>query len=355
MLKSTAKLFTNNQVTLPSTSTSLLTKILLILAITTGLYIASSLIIPLIFALLIAMLLLPIVRFFANKGLNNILSVSIACIVLLLLFSVIAGIFTWQGILISEEFSMMKLQLQKLEQSVFLYVENQFGISKKVQEENLTTLYTKIKDTSIQSISSSVAVLSKSTLTFVYIFLFLLERKRLKNFVLKIFKNKNTTLGAISEIIQTVKDYLYGQLIVTVLLAVVYAIGFFAIGLKFSLMLAILAAILTFIPYLGNIIGAVAVILVGIISGLEFQNLLILIIFLTIVQLIESYIIKPLIIGNEISLNIFAVIFSIVAFSLLWGVSGAILALPLTSIIRILCSKSAALKPYEYLLSDQKD
>ncbi|UZO80855.1 AI-2E family transporter [Aquimarina sp. ERC-38] len=335
---------------------SFLVKLLIVIAVVVILYFGAQLLIPLIYAVMLALLILPLVNRLIKIGLPESLSIGIASVSLLAVFIGIIALIIWQGAEMGENTAQFEKKFDSLYEKTQNKVNTYLGVTPKEQDKEVDHALEQVPKKAFDFISGATMVLSDWLLAFVYIIVLLLERKRMKQVVLKIIDDRHKTkaLHSMTEISATVKDYLYGQFLVTVVLAVVYAIGFSILGIKFSIILAIIAALLTFIPYLGNIVGGLMIVAMGFMSGLAFNEVIYIVIFLSLVQLIESYILKPWIIGNEISLNIFTVIFSIVAFSMLWGIAGSIIALPLTSILRICFSKIENLQPYAYLLSDNK-
>ena len=339
-----------------SQAVSYLVKIGIVIGTVVILYYGATLLIPLTFATMIAMLIMPIVKWLIRKGTGEFVAISLAALLVVFVVGGLFALIAWQSATMSESMSVAQEKFDEILATVQRYISANFDISKTVQDQKLATIVADAQAKVMAYTGEFTLVLSDWFLTFVYLIVILMERKRFEYFILKLFASeRNIQLkSTIGEVNQTVRDYLYGQLLVTAVLGVAYAIGFLIAGLKFSILIAIIAAILTFIPYLGNIIGAILVVLAALVSGLSVEALLLILVYLTVVQVVESYILKPWIIGNEISLNIFAVIVSVVAFSLIWGIAGSIIALPLASILRILCSKIESLRPYEYLLSDMK-
>ena len=76
---------------------------------------------------------------------------------------------------------------------------------------------------------------------------------------------------------------------------------------------------------------------------------------MAIAQVFESYVLTPWIIGDEIELNPFMTIFSVVVFSALWGIVGAIIALPVAGVLRVIFSHTNGLEPYGYLMEQHKE
>ncbi len=143
-------------------------------------------------------------------------------------------------------------------------------------------------------------------------------------------------------------EFFRGQLIVISVQSVFYSSALWFIGLEFSLLIGLIAGIVSFIPYLGVLIG---IVIASIAAFLQFHEILP-VIYVFIVfgagQILEGMILTPLLIGERIGLHPIAVIFAVMAGAQLLGLFGMIIALPVAAIILVL------LKYYhkQYLKSD---
>lgn len=143
-------------------------------------------------------------------------------------------------------------------------------------------------------------------------------------------------------------EFFRGQLIVISVQSVFYSSALWFIGLEFSLLIGLIAGIVSFIPYLGVLVG---IVIASIAAFLQFHEILP-VIYVFIVfgagQILEGMILTPLLIGERIGLHPIAVIFAVMAGAQLLGLFGMIIALPVAAIILVL------LKYYhkQYLKSD---
>lgn len=115
-------------------------------------------------------------------------------------------------------------------------------------------------------------------------------------------------------------------------------------------MLGIINALQTIIPYIGNILGAALLLGFIMISGGEYSTMIIVLAIMGGLQVIESYVLEPTIIGDRIGLNPFADILGVVALGAFWGLLSSIVALPLLGVLKIWFDSYTKLKPYEYLM-----
>ena len=128
--------------------------------------------------------------------------------------------------------------------------------------------------------------------------------------------------------------FMRGQLTVMLSLATLYSIGLYLIGLKLALVIGILTGLLSFIPYVGWLIGLVtATTALFLQFGLDWMQILYLLILFVGVQVVESFFLAPKLIGDRLGLHPLAVILSVVVGGQLFGFLGTLLALPVASIL----------------------
>lgn len=134
--------------------------------------------------------------------------------------------------------------------------------------------------------------------------------------------------------------FLKGQLMVMLALGTIYSIGLLIIGLDFALLIGMLAGIVSFVPYLGLIVG---VIVAGIAALIQFQDtlhILLVVMVFGIGQAAEGVILTPIFVGDRIGLHPVAVIFAVLAGGHLFGFFGILLALPAAAIVMVLLRRA---------------
>lgn len=131
-------------------------------------------------------------------------------------------------------------------------------------------------------------------------------------------------------------QFLRGQLTVMVALGIVYSVGLWIVGLDLALLVGMIAGLVSFVPYLGFIVG---IVLAGIAAMMQFGDityLLYVAIVFGIGQALEGMLLTPLLVGDKIGLHPVAVIFAVMAGGQLFGFVGVLLALPVAAVIVVL-------------------
>lgn len=132
-------------------------------------------------------------------------------------------------------------------------------------------------------------------------------------------------------------NFAKGQISVMILLGMIYAIQLELIGLKLGLIIGIGAGVASFVPYLGFGVGIVAALMAGFFQfGFDIKHLLLIIGAFGIGQMLEGYVLQPLLLGNKIGLSALWVIFSVLAGASLFGFIGMLIALPVSAVLNVL-------------------
>jgi predicted PurR-regulated permease PerM len=150
------------------------------------------------------------------------------------------------------------------------------------------------------------------------------------------------------EIDDVLAEFLRGQLTVMACLAVVYVIGLWIIGLDLAFVVGMLAGLVSFVPYLGVIVGLVLAGFAALVQFPDWLHLLGVALIFGLGQVLEGMVLSPLLVGDRIGLHPVAVIFAVMAGGQLFGFLGVLLALPVAAIIVVLLRHSKK----EYQSSD---
>ncbi|MCF8039626.1 MAG: AI-2E family transporter [Desulfohalobiaceae bacterium] len=323
-----------------------------------GLIQAKGFLMPLAIAGLLAMLMLP----FSNILERWMLGRTVASFVSITFLLALAIGFNFLLVKEIQKFAQdipeMLDNLQPRLDRLNAYISEKTGVSPWQQKQQLLSI---IKDRMVNIGSNALSLISNvrdflmaTLLVLVYTFFFMLYRERFSRFFLMLIAEDKRSEAR--EIIhgagRIAQHYLLGRIILILFLALIYYIGFFASGLKHTLFLAGLVAALSLIPYLGNIIGLFLALGVGLLTGLGAGQLIEILVIFGAAQLIESYVLEPYVVGQQVELNAVITIIAIVLGGAVWGVAGVIIALPVVGMAKVICDHVPALQPFGYLLGE---
>lgn len=330
-----------------------LIRILLIFAVVTILSITKQLLVPLAFSIFLAYLLYPSARWLEAK---NVPRIATNFLVILSFMAIIGGtifiVFKLFGSF-SNDLPQLKSKLGENLNWVQNTIAAFLGISIEQQNNIIKTagLNGDYFGTIIEAGKNTLLALA---LIPVYTFLLLFYRDKFRDFIsMKVKKeNEENAQLIIQKAAEIVPKYLKGLVVVCILLVGLNALGFHFIGVRYPLLLGLIAAIFNLIPYLGTVLGygIVALIVFGIQSPAIAGAV---VIQFFVVQFIENNILTPNITGSYVRINPLVIIFSLIAGGLIWGLPGMFLVIPSLGILKIFCESIDALKPYAFLIGTQ--
>ncbi len=322
----------------------------IIIAGTVILHFGKWLLVPLAFALVLAMLLIPLSKRLEKRGVNRTLATILCILTLVLTFAVIIGLLAWQLSTVMDDINQIKHRVAIVSDHFQNVIAAYTGIEKPQQEKIIQKADP--NDMLAQAPSILLGITLDILLILVYMFLMICFRSHLMKFLMKAVpadqQDKTTTI--VYEASEVSQKYLSGMSLMILSLWIMYGIGFSIIGVKYALFFAVLCGTLEMIPFIGNLTGTILTVLMGVVQGGDIKLIVGILIVYGLVQFIESYILQPWVVGNEVNLNPFVTILSIVIGEAIWGISGMILAIPIFGMIKIVFDRFQPLKPYGFLM-----
>jgi predicted PurR-regulated permease PerM len=146
-------------------------------------------------------------------------------------------------------------------------------------------------------------------------------------------------------------SYLALKTVLSLLLGAICWVIMTLMGLEFALFWAVLIALLNFVPYIGSFLGVALPVAMAIVQFADVNTAVMLTIYLSVVQFAIGNFLDPYVMGNSLNLSPFAILVSLTIWSGLWGISGAFLAVPITSILTIVLSGFPGTRSIAVLLS----
>lgn len=331
--------------------------LLFFILITILLYYGKTFLVPLLFSILFAMLLLPVCRWLEKKGITRIWSTLIGILIIIAGLAGLVAIIVGQGSSLAEDLPEMQVKAQQIIDDTQQWIESNYGISPKEQLQYAKKVVGNISQSGSTMfknvLSTFFSFLLDLVLVLLYFFFIMWKREKYKEFLLKLVKDENRekVSGELRKISRVSGKYLVGRLISMAFLAVVYMIGFSIVGLPNGLLLALIAVLPTIVPYIGAYIGGFFPMAIALVAGTP-EMVLPTFIILIAAQAIDNNIIEPLVEGEVMDISPIFTIIAIVLGELLWGIAGMVLFIPLFAIIKIICDHIPSLHPYSFLLNN---
>jgi predicted PurR-regulated permease PerM len=321
---------------------------------------AKPFLVPLAFAGVLSMVLLPIARWLEGKGVNKAVG-TIATVLVLVAFFVLVGFFIGRQVSdIASNTSQIQQQASEKYQQLSQFVANKAGISPEKQQEMIQKQQQSAGGQTSGMITGFIAgiggVLTDTLLVLVYIFLLIYFRGRIKGFIIRLVPTDQVpkAVATVNGAQKVSQQYLVGMFWMIVCLWIMYGIGFSIVGVKNALFFAIICGLLELVPFVGNLAGTALTMIMSLVQGGDNNIIIGILITYFLVQFIQSYILEPLVVGAEVSINPLFTIIGLVAGETLWGLPGMVLAIPLLGIAKIICDHVEPLKPYAHLIGQDK-
>jgi predicted PurR-regulated permease PerM len=194
----------------------------------------------------------------------------------------------------------------------------------------------------VSRVASFFGLLAGLALVPVYSFYFLLEKRGIESHwtdYLPVSQSgfKDELIFVIKSINEHLVAFFRGQVLVAMTDGVCYTIGFLLIGLPYAVLLGVMATFLTMIPFLGAIVTCAAALVIAFVQFGDWQHPGLVLAVFAVVQSLEGFVIQPKIMGDRTGLHPLTIIIAVmVGTTVLGGILGGILAIPLTAAGKVL-------------------
>ncbi len=321
-----------------------------------AMYIGQHIIIPIVYATIIAILLNPLVDFLVRKKVNKIVSISIA--VILTIFVVLGFVFiiSTQISMFSETYPQLKEKFNATSVELVKWISEKF----KIRQFKINIW---IKETESEAISNFAfgeklteagRMIMIGALLPVYLFMILYYKPLLLEFIRKLFEVRHHL--AVAEVLANVKkiiqSYLVGLFFEMIIVSALNSIGLLLLGIDYAIILGITGAILNVLPYIGGILAiALPMVIAFITKDTLISPVLVFIVYIFI-QFIDNHYLIPKIVASRVQINALISVVVVLIGGAIWGISGMFLSIPLTAILKVIFDHVDALKPWGFLLGN---
>jgi predicted PurR-regulated permease PerM len=309
-----------------------------------------SIFMPFIVAAIFAYLGDPLVNRLAKYHLpRSIAATVVFSIMLLLILCFLLLLFPLLEEQISILIQKIPLMITWIENTVLPWLQTHFDIKANLNEDSLKAALMghwqqagNVADKVIKTVShSTVAIITYLiNLVLIPVVTFYLLRdwpkliNRMKSLVPRKYIAPLSELSA--ECNEVLSAFFRGQFLVMLALGVFYSAGLAIIRIDLALLIGVLIALLSIVPYLGTIIGLVIAIAAAFFQFHDATHIIYVLILFVVGHVLEGMVLTPLLIGNRVGLHPVAVIFAILAGGALFGFFGVLLALPVAAVVMVL-------------------
>ncbi len=314
------------------------------------LYSAREVFVPISFAVFISFVLYPICAWMERKGTGRLTSILINMSIVTLLLAAVVSLLIQQFLGFVNEWPLFKQRLLYSLGDLQIFFDDVVGISRDQQDLWLSQLASQSASDFWRvlgnMISGSAFSLVMMALIPIYAVLILYYRHIWVEVLCRIFPDdrRNDIMRILRLSIDAYYNFIKGMAIVYLVVGILNSVGLVVIGIPHAILFGCIAAVLTFIPYVGIIVGSLLPVAMAWITYDSIWYPVGVVGVFSLVQYLEANLIFPLAVSNRLNVNTFVMLVAIFTGGLLWGVSGMILFVPFAGILKLIADNSPGLK-----------
>jgi predicted PurR-regulated permease PerM len=328
------------------------------LALFAILYIGQDIIIPLVFAIILAIVLHPVVVFFVRLRVNRVVAISFTLLLSVMVIAAFLALVVSQASRFTQSWPLLLERLTQMVNGSIVWAAWYFDSDPQVFHDWLNHATDELLNISTLEIGETLVMIGSGVMvTFlipVYVFIILYYQPLILEFIRKLFRTESqeTVRSVVSQTKVVVQRYLIGLVIEFVLVAILNTVALLILGIDYAILLGVLGALLNLIPYIGGVVGVALPMMVAIATKSSGWYAIYVLGLYTFIQLIDNNYIVPIIVSSKVKINALFSIVVVIAGNALWGISGMFLSIPLLAIVKLTFDHIEPLKPWGFLLGD---
>ena len=329
-----------------------------LIALVAILYIGKSIIVPVVFSTILAILLHPFVNFLVRLKINRVLAITITLLLTFVLLFAFGALIISQANRFSESWPVLVEKFTTMLNQNISDAADYFNKDPQKIHEWITKTQGEIINTSTASLGQTLVILGNGLVVLflipVYIFLILFYQPILLEFIHRLFgiTNRSQISEIASKIKNVIQQYLIGLIVEAAMVAAMDTAALLILGIEYALILGIFGALLNMIPYLGGLVAVAMPMMVAIVTKTSPIYAIYVLVAYYIIQLIDNNYIVPYIVASKVKINALFSIIIVIAGNALWGIPGMFLSIPILAIVKLVCDHIEPLKPVGFLLGD---
>lgn len=327
-----------------------------------GLWAGRNFFIPLCLSTLIAVLMLPAIRWMVRRKAPEWLAIVLATILLAFPFVVGAYVLLREGkelvLDIPKVIQFADGWLQRLAESEWAL---RYNLRDSITLSKLSERLTSSAGASAALALAGVGSLANSASLFVLILIIAVvmvsSRHHLYTSISKVMERFETihTDNMLEAGTTLIEQFLIARMVIMVVMGAASGLTIFAFGVPYAFVLGSVIGLLTFIPAIGFVLSLIPLLLVAASTGFSFLTILSLVSVIFLIHVLEGNVLSPKLIGQKLNINTLTTLIGIFGGGLLWGAWGMLLSVPILGVVRILFCASPSLRPWGELMAERED
>lgn len=333
----------------------LLTGIAILIAM---LYIGRSILVPVVFAGILAIVLHPVVNFFQKKRINRVFAIIITLFLTFLIIAAFGALLLSQAIRLSDSLPVLADKLTEVLNQGIAWIADHFDINSQRLADWVLKTRSDLVDNGTAAIGNTLVSLGNLfVLLFlipVYVFMILFYHSILIEFLHRLFSSgqQDKVTQLVSKTKKLIQQYLIGLIIEAGIMAVLNTTALLILGIEYALLLGILGALLNTIRVVGGMVAVAMPMIVALITKDSAWYPVYVLIVYSLIQFVDNNYIVPKVVASKVKLNALFSLLAIFVGAAIWGIPGMFLSIPLLAVVKLICDHVEPLKPWGFLLGD---
>jgi predicted PurR-regulated permease PerM len=317
-------------------------------------YYLHGILFPVYFGLLLAMVLMPLIMRLNRMGIPNIASILISLFLAIIIVTVIIYVLVTQVASFMKDFPQLQRNFELYLVNINRWLVDHFHVKPDFLNQQMASLSDQSGSLVTTTLFSITDILNNLVLIPLYTFLILYYRKLLMKFLLDLCEVDHAPrIFEVTEASkQVISSYILGLLIEMIVVTLLNTAGLWFVGAKYVLLIAVMAAILNLIPYIGMLIAGIVGVLITMSYTQDIGVPIGIILVLVVVQILDNNFIFPYIVGGKVKVNSLFSVVAVLLGGVLGGISGMFLSIPTLAIMKVTFDKIPHLQPWGMVLGD---
>ncbi len=308
--------------------------------------------VPLAFALLLAILLNPLTTWLEKRKVPKILAITLSIIFAMGVITGIGYFLIMEVGSFSSELPGFKEKIGKLIAKLQHMARSDLGINTKKQNEYIAQAETGMKPMLASAMGTVMGTLEMVVLLPVYTFLFLFYKNLVLNFLYEVFADADEKVVSVV-LVQTkgaIQSYMFGLLLEALIVAILDSAALLLIGVPYAVLLGVLGALLNVLPFIGGIIAVILPVLIALVTMDGFSATIWIVVSYGFIQFVDNHFLVPYIVASKVKINALVSIVVVLLGGALWGISGMFLSIPFIGVLKIIFDRLPEMKPWGRLI-----
>ncbi len=320
------------------------------------LQVSREIMIPIVYATIIAILLNPFVTFLIRKKIRKEVAISIAVFLTISVVLAIAVMLYTRIEMFTESYPQLKEKFNATSKELIRWASRNLNVHQwQIKAWMTDSQASAINEFAVMKSLTEVGRLFVVIMLLpVYLFMILYYKPLLLEFTYRLFRAKHhdAVVEVLTNTKQIIQSYLVGLFFEFIIMAILHTGGLLMLGIEYAIVLGVLGAVLNIIPYIGGVTATALAMVIAFVTKDSLTYPILVLILYILIQFVDNNFIIPRIVASRVHINALVSVIVVIIGGAIWGISGMFLSIPLTAIVKVICDHIEPLKPWGFLLGN---